>query len=150
MDTFLITRLEALMNRSPVSPYDVARFLVPGAAMAWLAGAYFHGFDGFTIAIGLLLSVCWVGEYREIAKVERENAKGFWNRAKKNYGSRLAFLFFAVLYVSLCACLARNFAADFCAAYCVLTVAYRYLYALNWTPPPPKLVRRSVFAEGAV
>jgi hypothetical protein len=150
MDGFIITRLEALMNRSPVSPYDVARFFVVGMCGAWMLA------NGLSDAPLWVKSFFWIWAlvcggcaYRNVSKYDRENQRGFLNSQKRHAVHRYWCLGFVAVWVVLDAAAPDRDGILWLSATLLMT-AWQYFQALNWTSPPPKPVRRSVFAEGAV
>ena len=143
MDAFIITRLETIMLRSPVSPYDVARFFIVGTAFAAVATQatriVVEAADVVEYAIsGAFL--LWIvsslrSDYRRTAKADRENSAGFQNSLKVE--SRRRRLILTVTNALSFALLGYNRELNSLTwtVFFAMELAYSYFQTLNWTPP---------------
>jgi hypothetical protein len=140
MDSWIISRLEAAMSHSRISPYAVARFMavVICPAIVLTFGHVNHWFSVWTIVVFFLRPIATYFNLIGIDDAERENARGYLNSLKETgrLERRLSLVFtFLLLAVFILIPDLDNFlwfGVNF------LILAFHYFKCLNWTMPPKK------------
>lgn len=147
LDDFLVSKLESVMAKSSISPYEIARFCFTGSILAGL-GIIF-GSAAVSDYIGTFIWMCGVPcsiiRYFDVSLGEEDNNSGKLNRHKANGTGRLIFislclLGIAELYLSH---LAKVPVSSYLVLYSVRLylithTAALYFGCLNWIPPAKK------------
>lgn len=138
-DTWIIDHLEAAMARSPVSPFAVARFLVPGYALSFAALQICYGFAVWRAVMVFVLLILSPVRCSRISQLERENTRGMLNSEKLKWRWRI-FLVGSLMFQVLALPWWHGLTDLLATASTMLLAAEEHFAALNWTPPPAKSV----------
>ena len=139
MESYILARLEALMSRSTVSPYALARFFAVGMPFAALLNWEWFLKPQPLWLIQTLFVVCSlifiVYHFDLSASAEKENARGFVNSNKAKVSYRYMVLMNLAGWIMVSH---LSHEAAGLILFWALDAMAMYLSAIYWTPPPAK------------
>lgn len=136
MDEFLIAKLESLFNRSFISPYAAARYLLFGGyfTMLYVTRHSLMAINPFVILGFFIATHVMYTLVRRTYGIEAFNSRGYDNTEKKNQQHLRVISIFLLLPIITIPGIDIDIRAI--VFYCLfLWTCYHYLTALNWMRP---------------